>query len=70
MSRLTTLPSPWRELAERLGGVAELARACSVAPSTLWRWAQGRRPGPVVEAHVNALARRRGIAEPFGSRQA
>lgn len=66
MSRLTTLPSPWRELAERLGGVASLAEACGVTRPTLWRWAHGQRPGAIVMRHVNGLARRRGISEPFG----
>jgi hypothetical protein len=65
MSRATTLPSPWIELAERMGGVEALAEACGVVQSTLWRWARGKRPGAVVQRHVNALARRRGLPLPF-----
>jgi hypothetical protein len=62
----TTLPAPWRELAAALGGVAQLAAACGVTTRTLGRWAAGEFvPGPIVQAHVRALARRRGIAEPW-----
>lgn len=64
--RPTTLPSPWRELADALGGVAALADACKVRPSTVWRWAAGvTTPGGVVQDHVRALARQHKVAAPW-----
>jgi hypothetical protein len=63
----TTLPSPWRELAAALGGVAQLAEACGVTTRTVQRWARGElTPGPIVKRHVGALAKRRGLEEPWG----
>lgn len=64
--RPITLPSPWGELAEAFGGVKELAEACGVERRAIGRWANGdRMPGPIVRKHVNALARRRGLSEPW-----
>lgn len=64
--RATTLPTPWREGAERAGGVGELATALGVGRQTLWQWAAGERtPRPISRGSVNAWFRRRGLAEPF-----
>ena len=37
-----SLPEPWRGLAVRLGGVAQLARAMGTSPQTIHRWANGK----------------------------
>jgi hypothetical protein len=42
MSRKITLPSPWKELAEKVGGVAALAEACHASKMSVWRWATGK----------------------------
>ena len=66
MSRKTTLPSPWREMAERAGGVAALASQLGVGISTVRSWGAGTRtPGAIVMAAVNTWARRRGIEAPW-----
>ena len=66
MSRKTPLPSPWREMAARAGGVAALASQLGVGVSTVRSWGAGTRtPGAIVMASVNAWARRRGIGAPF-----
>lgn len=66
LSRPTTLPSPWRELAEHVGGVMALAEALGVERRTLERWgARERTPSPVMQRHVNAFARRRGLVAPY-----
>lgn len=41
--RPTTLPEPWRSLAAKLGGVAELAKALGTVPRTINDWAAGVR---------------------------
>lgn len=43
MSRKSTLPEPWRSLADKLGGVGKLAEAMGVDPRTIGRWAHGER---------------------------
>lgn len=66
MARPTTLPSPWRELAQAYGGVGKLAEACGVSLRALERWASGERsPSLFAQRHVRALARRRGVRDPF-----
>jgi hypothetical protein len=70
MSRPSTLPSPWSELATAFGGVQALARACGVQRSAVYRWAcRGIVPGLHTRQHVNALARARKIAEPFSEEE-
>jgi transposase len=70
VSRSTTLPSPWREMAERAGGVAALAAELGVGVSTVRSWgARTRTPGVIVQRAVNAWARRRGIAAPWATGQ-
>jgi hypothetical protein len=65
MSRRTTFPSPWREMAERAGGVALLAKSLGIAVSTLRSWATGTRtPGATVQASVIKWAARRGLSAP------
>jgi hypothetical protein len=39
IGRPTTLPEPWRSLAEDAGGVGELAAKFGVSTSVLWGWA-------------------------------
>lgn len=66
MSRPTTLPSPWRELAAALGGVGALAEACGVEPRTVARWADGTRsPSELQRRDVRARLRRRGLQAPW-----
>ncbi len=66
MSRQSTLPEPWLSLAAALGGVGALAKACETTPTTVWRWAHDEfRPSSLVVRHVQALARRRGLAAPW-----
>ena len=66
VSRSTTLPSPWREMAERAGGVAALAAELGVGVSTVRSWGAGTRtPGAIVQRAVTTWARRRGLAAPW-----
>ena len=66
MARPSTLATPWRELAEAMGGVGKLAASCGVTMRALERWASGERtPGPIVQKHVRSLARRHGVAAPW-----
>lgn len=65
MGRPSTLPEPWLSLATAYGGVQRLAEACGVSERQLRRWGTGVRPGAMVRKAVNAMARRRGIAEPW-----
>jgi hypothetical protein len=66
MARPISLPSPWLELAQAVGGVGKLAEACGVTTRALERWASGdRTPGSIVRDHVRALARRHKVAEPW-----
>jgi len=41
MARLTTLPEPWKTLADSYGGVAALAEALCTVQKTLHSWAHG-----------------------------
>lgn len=60
------LPAPWAELVEALGGMTTAAPKLGGSRATVWRWATGvTTPGDLRRKHVNALARRRGIEEPF-----
>lgn len=66
MTRRLSYPEPWAEFVRRLGGVVAAAAACGCNRVQLWRWAHGQEaPGEIVQKHVNALARRRGLEEPF-----
>ncbi len=66
MSRRSTLPSPWREMAERAGGVAALAAELGVGVSTVRSWGAGTRtPGAIVRDSVGSWARRRGLVAPW-----
>ena len=44
MVRPTTLPPDWAAIAEKLGGVTQLAAEMGVTTMTIWRWANGERP--------------------------
>lgn len=66
MGRPTTLPEPWRKLAEQLGGVGVLATACGVAYHTVERWARGDFvPKSIIRTVVNKLATDQGVDAPF-----
>ena len=66
MSRPTTLPSPWREMAEEAKGVAKLAAALGVGVSTVRSWGAGTRtPGKIVQGVVNEWARQHGCRAPW-----
>ena len=57
MSAASSLPAPWRELAEAAGGVGKLAEAFGVSPRTIHRWAHGERTPSVLEQRgINAWA--------------
>jgi hypothetical protein len=71
MSRPSTLPAPWDELALAAGGVSALAGEFEVARLTLYRWAHSEQiPSALVQRAVNAWARRRRLAEPFATAKA
>ena len=67
MSRRTTMPEPWAGAAEKLGGVAPLAKALGIGTATLWRWAAGthRPPNSVHADAVRAKFRRWKLADPW-----
>lgn len=65
MSRPTTLPEPWRSLADKLGGVQALADALHSDPRTVGRWAAGERtPRGPARALVDALCKRLHVPAP------
>lgn len=66
MSRPTTLPGAWAQLARAAGGVGELARLLGVSRRTIERWGAGVLPGAIVREHVVAFAKRRGVAIAWG----
>jgi uncharacterized membrane-anchored protein len=67
MPRPTTLPEPWRSLAERLGGVQALADALHSAPRTIRQWAHHERtPGRLASAAILALFLAHSIPPPEG----
>ena len=70
MSRPTTLPGPWAQLAQAAGGVGELARLLGVSRRTVERWGTGVLPGAIVQEHVVAFAKRRGVAIVWGESSA
>jgi hypothetical protein len=56
MPRPTTLPEPWRSLAEKAGGVWALAEKFGVAESTIRRWAGGMKmSGPAQKIYQTLL---------------
>ena len=59
MGRPISFPSPWLELAQDAGNVDKLAKALSVSPMTLWRWAH------VVSRPDSAFGRGRKLKAPF-----
>ena len=66
MGRPISFPSPWLELAQDAGNVDKLAKALSVSPMTLWRWAHGKKvPSLDVQLRLNAYADGRKLKAPF-----
>jgi hypothetical protein len=60
------MPEPWSTAADRVGGVAALAKELQVGTTTLHRWAQGTmRPRGLTVDAVNAWFARRGLDKPF-----
>jgi hypothetical protein len=51
-------------LAERLGGVNELAAACGVSPKTIWSWEQKVMPRGSAIVALKFLCEREGLPEP------
>lgn len=67
MTRPTTLPEPWRSLAERCGGVVALAARLGVDRRTIGKWAhREREPGFLVRREIARMAVRFGLPDPFG----
>lgn len=62
MSRNTTLPEPWRSLAEKLGGVQAVADALGVCPRQIYSWAHRQRlPSKTARIAISSLFERNGI---------
>jgi hypothetical protein len=68
MPRPISLARPWKDLAERLGGVGELAKSLGgIDPTTLRRWAHGRLPNRSARVLIAGLFKKHGIEAPdFG----
>lgn len=65
MPRPTTLPEPWRSMAERLGGVQALADALHSAPRTIRQWAQHERtPSGTTKLAIVSLFRSHHLEPP------
>lgn len=63
--RPVTLPSPWKELAETMGGVQAVADALASSPRTVRQWAHGERtPRGPSRVLVDRLFRRHKIQVP------
>jgi hypothetical protein len=70
MSRPTTLPQPWRSLADKLGGVQALADALCCDPVTLRRWANGSQtPNRATQAWIRRGFEEVGIEPPSFGKQ-
>lgn len=65
MARPSTLPEPWRSLADKLGGVQALAEALHSDSRTVGRWASGERtPRGPARALIDALFQQHKIPPP------
>lgn len=63
--RPVELPEPWRRLSDTLGGVGALAEALGgVDPTTVRRWAQGRRPNRAAQALIRQVFLANGLRPP------
>lgn len=66
MSRATTMPSPWREAAEKAGGAGALATALGVGRVAVYRWATGHvEPDEPRKRLVRAAFRRWSLPAPW-----
>lgn len=67
VGRPLSLPEPWLSLAQAFGGLESLASRLAVTPRAIRRWAMGERTptSRAARREVNALARRRGLSEPW-----
>ena len=62
----SSMPAPWGALAAAYGGRRALAAALKVDEKTIWRWATGENtPSHATRRLVDALARRKGVDEPW-----
>lgn len=62
----TVFPSPWREMAQKAGGVRELAAALGVDVRTAHRWATGHAmPDEDTRNQVKAWARSKRLTPPW-----
>lgn len=61
----STLPEPWKTLADRLGGVAPLAEALGASLTTLHRWAHLKQvPTRTAKKAILAAFDQAGITPP------
>lgn len=64
--RPVELPEHWRMLSDKLGGVGALARELGgVDPTTVRRWAQGRRPNRAAQALIRQVFLANGLQAPI-----
>jgi hypothetical protein len=66
MSRHTTLPSPWSDLAEKCGGVEALAEQLGVCRNTIGYWGRGRIPRRHTREYVEAFATKHEVVIVWG----
>jgi hypothetical protein len=63
--RPVELPEPWRRSSDTLGGVGALAAALGgVDPTTVRRWAQGRRPNRAAQSLIRQVFLAHGLQAP------
>lgn len=66
MPRPTSLPEPWRSLADKLGGVQALADVLLCDPRSIHRWACGeRKPDRRSAEWIRAAFRQAGFEPPI-----
>jgi hypothetical protein len=75
MGRPTTLPEPWKSLADHYGGVGKLSEQLGVDASVVRRWAHGKcgMAAPARALLMRLIDEMRGAgssAKPAGARQA
>ena len=67
MSRPSTLPAKWLALANAVGGVGALAKACYTTPMSVHRWGCGMRPkSEQTRKCIAKLAEKYELPNPLG----